>query len=441
MKTNNVHQISNTNSLDKEIDGKTLTESDIQILNELNSLYAHTTSGCKHCIVSLRKDAVSTETHSFESLTEFKNRFLHEPKLVGKNRGDAWLKWSGKKYFPDGLAYCPDDKLCPTTQYNLYTGFAVKPKEGEITPFIDHIHEVICDGQTEVSHYLLQYFAHMIQKPQEKPSVAVVMKSVQGAGKGSMMEPFKQILGANVTQTNGAYLVAGRFNNSIGNRILVFADEVELTNKKIADKLKALISEKSVYLERKGFDAVEFPNYLRFIFASNHDHVLLAGIKERRYLVLEPSDKFAQDKAYFNRYFEWLDNDGAAHLLHYLQNMDISDFDPRRAPITKALQDEILANLSPQQEYLIYELSLEKPFGACRVSPNDVFVRFDDFLKEKQIRFSMPQIRSIIGKLFSKLGIPSTGKRGVNLMYQLPEPETLRKILANRLGVSPDDLL
>lgn len=281
----------------------------------------------------------------------------------------------------------------------------------------------------------------MVQKPYEKPSVAIVMKSKQGAGKGSVMKPIELIFGSNFTQTNGSYLVAGRFNGAICNRLVVFADEVDLTNKKIADKFKTLVSENTVFLQHKGLYPVAMPHYMRFIFASNHEQVFLAGSRGRRYLVLEPSGHVAQDRAYFDAFYQWLDNDGAAHLLDYLLQRDISDFDPRRAPVTQAVRDEILVNLTVMDGFVLNELCKELPFGALRVSPNDVCIRLEDYLLSRGFsKETEPQLRSKIGKMAKRYGIERTGKRGVNLLYHLPAPELFRNKFASMFGVNPNDL-
>lgn len=426
----------------RHVNGRKLSNDEFDALTNMNRLFAHSTAGTKNVIVSLRQNAVNNKEFSLEPFFEFRNRFLHEAKVAGLNKGDAWLRWSGKRYYPDGLGYYPNENLCPSTKFNMYLGFAVQPLEGDITPYLRHITNVICAGEKGPAHYLMQYLAHIVQEPQEKPSVAIVMKSTQGAGKGSMMKPIEQIFGNNYTQTNGAYLIAGRFNSAICNRLIVFADEVDLTNRKIADKFKALISESTVYLENKGMDPVAFPNYMRFIFASNHEQVLLAGNKERRYFVLEPSDQFAQDKNYFKNFYRWLDNNGAAYLLHYLLKLDISDFDPRRAPSTHALRDEITANLSTMESYMLHELCKVKPFGASKVSAEDVRIRLVDYLSSMSLPpQTEPQLRSKIGKIFKNFKITRTGKRGVNMLYHLPEAEEFRQKFKNKYGINPNDFI
>ncbi|EOM7997042.1 helicase, partial [Escherichia coli] len=105
------------------------------------------------------------------------------------------------------------------------------------------------------------------------------------------------------------------------------------------------------------------PNFARLIFASNSTQVLQAGIRERRYLVLEPSPEKAQSREYFDRLYSWLNDGGAAKLLWHLKGVDLSGFDPQRAPQTDALREEILLGLSGVELFLYGELINEPPFN------------------------------------------------------------------------------
>ncbi|MFW8412522.1 primase-helicase family protein, partial [Klebsiella pneumoniae] len=110
-----------------------------------------------------------------------------------------------------------------------------------------------------------QWMAHLIQRPEEKPSVAVVMKSVEGTGKNTLVRPLLQILGPYAAQINGIRHLTGRFNSTLANKLLVFVDEAEMTEAGCADRLKAIISEPVFHLERKGMEPEPVPNCARMI--------------------------------------------------------------------------------------------------------------------------------------------------------------------------------
>ncbi|WP_423185190.1 primase-helicase family protein [Alishewanella sp. d11] len=423
------------------INGKTLSDSELTRLNKLNDLFTHTSMGGKHVIVSRGYDGRNSQTYQFENLPEFKNRFLHEPPIAGLNAGDAWLKWHAKNYCEDGVVFCPDKTKCLDSQFNLYRGFVKTPKQGDVSLFLDHITNVICNGDVRSSNYVLQFFAHLLQKPDEKPSVAIVMKSVEGTGKGALMTPLMEILGEYGIQTNGSNLVTGRFNSTLANKLLVFADEVDLTERKTADKLKALISETTMNIERKGIDPVPVANYGRFIFASNMERVLNAGSRERRYLVLEPNPALAQNKDYFDNYFAWVKHGGAAYLMEYLLNLDISEFNPRQAPVTEALIEEKLNNLSIPMAFMYEELQKDAPFrGYARATPQDLINMLSDFAALRGEKPSIETWRSSLGKMMQTLDIQSVGRRGRDLHYNLCNIDNVRASFAAKLGHKPEEL-
>jgi len=421
------------------INGKALPDDDVTTLVNLNKKYAHVTVGGKHKVVSTKPYPVDGKSLHLESLSEFKSYFLHKPKIIGLNVGEAWLSWQGKVFKPDGISFFPKPDLCPSSIYNLFEGFPLTAKKGDVTPFVHHINEVICNNDLVAAEFVLGFLAHMIQKPNEKPSVAIVMKSVEGTGKGTMFEPLKKILGAYAVQVNGAYQLTGRFNSVVANKLLVFADEVDLTDVRTADKLKGLISEPRLSLERKGIDPIQVPNLCRFIFASNHETVIKAGNRERRYLVLEPSSKYAQNTAYFNQLWQWIKKDGACYLYDYLLNVDLTNFDPRKAPVTKALLEEKLANLTPCQEFLMNELNKERPFdGVCRIETQSMTIKCQQWLEANNYNESLPKTRSAIGKLLSRMGIASIGRSGRDAFYELPEIAIFRENFSRLLGHTAD---
>ncbi len=424
--------------------GRELLPEELYRLKQFNQVYTHVTVGGKHRVVSLKPCQVNGMAHSFESLEGFKDYFLDTPKISEKNAGLAWLCWPGKSKKLDGIGFYPVPEKCPSTVFNLYQGRSIKPAAGDVTPYLNHLKHIICAGDETAYCYLIGWLAHIIQKPDEKPSVAVVLKSIEGTGKGSMFEPIRRILGPHAVQVNGHRQIAGKFNATVANKLLVFGDEVDLTNQATADRLKGIISESTINLERKGIDPEPMPNYARFIFASNHDHTINAGTRERRYLVLEPTPTKAQDKHYFDELWQWINGTGTAHLLDYLLNYDLTGFDPRRAPATKALIAEKLASLKPAEAYLYEQMTSDKPFcGESRTDTSVLVDRFVEWCASNNEDIKKPAARSAIGKAVKRLGIEVIGRsdRGDGKRwYEWPSRSELEIRFAKLLGHDSVDI-
>jgi putative DNA primase/helicase len=397
-----------TNKLQGE---ERLTGDEVSILASMNKEFSHIIIGGKHKIVGTKHCPVNGMTATFEDVSQFHRYFEHEKKVQGLNRGKAWLQWESKSFYPRGVGFYPNKTKCPYGVYNFFSGLALKPIEGDCSLYLNHIEACICDGDKVASKYLVQWLAHMVQKPEEKPSVAVLMKSEQGTGKGLFTKPLLSIFGQFGAHVNGHENLTQRFNGTVANKILIFGDEVDLKDKRVADKLKGLISERVIQLERKGIEPEPMPNYSRFIFASNHVQVISAGLKERRYLIVEPVLK---DKPYYDAIGTWIKRGGASHLYHYLQRVDITDFNPNKAPITNALIDEKMCNLPLAMDYIYSEIKKEKPFeGKTRVFSIDLVSGYELWLEDKgKPSQTEPTRRSHMGKAMKSLSIESMGRSG-----------------------------
>ena len=427
-------------------DGTHLSNSDLVTLKHMNETYTHCVVGGKNLIVSLKHCQVQGQAFVFESLAEFKTGFMHKPKLgveKKKNPARAWLEWGGKNYKPDGTGFYPMTDKCPAGVFNFFQGCRVQPKAGDCTVYLEHLQHIICNNDPAAYAYLIGWMAHLFQKPDEKPNVAIVLKSVEGTGKGAMVEPLLMILGTHGNKTNGSYSLAGRFNGIVANRLLIFADEVDLTDKHTADRLKSIITETTVNLERKGLEIEPLPNLCRLIFASNHTRVLNAGIRERRYLVLEPSDSKAQDVSYFNQLWAWTNNGGAARLLDYLLQVDISRFNPYKCPQTQALITEKLINLNGINRFFYEEIMKPEPFGGkVRLSAGELVNDFKQWCIAEGVSISEAAARSLTGKMMLRLNILSTGRadRGIGIFYDLPDKGNMVQVFAHLLDIPADDL-
>jgi hypothetical protein len=92
---------------------------------------------------------------------------------------------------------------------------------------LEHQRLIICRGNEEDYVYLLSHQAHMVQKPWEKPKVAIVMRSDgKGAGKGVLAHHLLAIVGCegaskHAASVSDANAVLGDFNGVRSGKILL----------------------------------------------------------------------------------------------------------------------------------------------------------------------------------------------------------------------------
>lgn len=441
--TNVIEMAASTPKPVEMIDGRALTQDELKTLRQMNNEFCHMVLGGKHRIMTYKPCPIDGVRMTFEQINDFYRYFEHQEKVANKNQGVAWFKWAGKAFHKNGLGYYPDEAKLPDNVFNTFQGFGCKPIKGNVSLILQLIKDGLCSGDEKAFTYFIQWLAHIFQKPAQKPTVAVLMKSAEGTGKGTLFKLLKKMLGTNAHQVNGSYQLTGRFNGVIAKRLLIFGDEVDMTDKGVYDRAKGIISEDTISLELKGIDPEPIPNLARFIFAGNHDQIIRAGSRERRFLVLEPSTQMIDDQHFWNEVNHQIDNGGDTAFMDYLLGMDLSDFNPYKAPATKGLINEKIMSLSGAQGFIYSELTKDRPFSrAARLFASQLVSDYQQWAYDNNSKPSAPKAQSQVGKIMKSLGIESQGRtgRGQGKFYELPSLDILQTSFAKLLGHEKDDL-
>ncbi|KAI5540924.1 hypothetical protein TVAGG3_0044460, partial [Trichomonas vaginalis G3] len=69
--------------------------------------------------------------------------------------------------------------------YSIFTGYKyeqVEWKENIIEAWLDHVKEIICNGNERVYEYILCWFANILQHPSAKNETALIIIGKQGTG-------------------------------------------------------------------------------------------------------------------------------------------------------------------------------------------------------------------------------------------------------------------
>ena len=257
-----------------------------------------------------------------------------------------WMRDPERRTYPGGVTFAPAG--CPADTLNLWSGWAVQPDAtASCSLFLDHVYRVVCSGNREHADWVIGWFAHMVQRPEEKPGVALVLRGAKGAGKDTVAEYFAHLPGRrHVSTVAEPEHITGRFNARLENTLLLHVQEGAWAgDRKSEGTLKYLITSDHIEIERKGIDGVNMPSVLRLFISANAEWVVPASADERRWAVFEVSDKRRGDEAYFKALRAEMDSGGPSALLHYLRNCDLSGFNVRKAPETEGLRNQKLASL------------------------------------------------------------------------------------------------
>jgi hypothetical protein len=303
---------------------------------------------------------VTGESHKPSDFVSFyANQFV----TVFNANGDPMQKPLGKYWWEskDRRSYARD-KFAPPGVYtgpdelNTWQGFAVEPLPGgSCDLYLDHIRQCIADNNEEIYEYVLNWMAYSVQYPNRKIGTALVMRGGQGTGKGTFAKPFTELFGDHGLTITDSSLLTGSFNGHLQNCVMLFADEaVAASDKNAKAVMKALVTEDKIAINAKFRAAGQRDSYLHIIMASNEDHVVAADRDDRRYVILDVSRKFVQDRPYFEALNEQLDNGGREALLYLLLARDVSEFHAESSrPKTLALSEQKNLSGNPLERWWV----------------------------------------------------------------------------------------
>ena len=271
-----------------------------------------------------------------------------------------WMEWPGRRSY-DGLVFEPglsvDDRW-----HNLWRGFAVQPAATGAHPMVErwkeHLFENICASDRNLANWLTCWFAHLVQKPYEKPLVAIVLRGGKGVGKNALVERVSKLLGNHAMTTARRRYLTSNFTQHLQYSLLFILDEAFWSGDKEAEGVvKDLVTGAKHQIELKGKEPYHVRNLTRVVVIGNEEWLVPASADERRWAVFDVGEGRKQDRQYFDEMRVGLDEQGgASFLLRYLMDYKITQ-DINQAPNTTGLTDQKISSLEPVQQWWYDTLS------------------------------------------------------------------------------------
>ncbi|MHC2282148.1 hypothetical protein ACVME8_008791 [Bradyrhizobium diazoefficiens] len=191
-------------------------------VEELNRSYALVILGGKAMVVNEQPFGPANDRVRFlpfEAMNSwFGNKFTEIVLPDGRIRPVTWAKawhqhpdrrqYEGVEYFPN-----PDGANGTPNYLNLWRGFSVDPSsEGSCERYKEHLRVNVCAENEEHYRYLWGWMAHLIQKPRERPGIAVVLRGQKGTGKTVMGDVLGSLIEAHYFPVDDARYLTGQFN-------------------------------------------------------------------------------------------------------------------------------------------------------------------------------------------------------------------------------------
>lgn len=386
---------------------------------QLNTEYAYVLIGGDYAILRETTDENDKPVVKYLSPGAFKTKFPGIYMPSGKRQlpiAQAWLDWPQRRSY-DGLVFAPGGKV-PKRFYNLWRGFSVEPwprnekplpaHQKALTAFIEHTRKNVCGGDEFLTRWLLGFFAHLVQRPDEKPLVALVFRGSKGVGKNALVERVGHLIGAHFAVVANQRYLTGQFNSHLEHALFIVFDEAFWSgDKKAEGQLKDLITGQHHFIERKGYEPYKAANRTRVAILGNEDWIAPASHDERRYTVFDVGDGRKKDRAFFQEMREGMERGGYRLLLRYLLDFDLTGIDINEAPATQGLLDQKHASLGMTEEWWLECLREGKIIGGDfdgwpETSGTDQLRQaFSRHARERGIRSRLPADTSV-GRILDK---------------------------------------
>lgn len=311
-----------------------------------------------------------------------------------------WMQDAGRREY-DSVVFAPRQTV-PPRFYNLWRGFSVEPADTadhpSVAAFLEHALKNVCHNDAGLFRWLMGYFAHLIQKPWEKPLVALVFKGAKGTGKNALVERVGHLLGSHFILADEDRYLLSNFNSHLEANLFFVLDEASWGGDKRAEgKLKGIITGSEYLIERKGAEPYKVDNLTRAAIIGNENWLVPATEDERRFAVFNVGEGRRKDRSFFREMRVGMERDGYANLLRYFLDYDLTDIDINDAPQTQGLIDQKHATLSPAMEWWLDCLQTNSLAGGSwdgdlpDAIPTNRFRRaFEEWAKSRNIRSRLP---------------------------------------------------
>jgi len=237
-------------------------------------------------------------------------------------------------------------------QWNTWIRPNTPVTEGSADTFLNHV-EYIFDNEDVSINYFLDWLAFIVQFPGEKIMSAILLQGNQGIGKSYFSYVFSGLVGKeNIVMIENEHLKSDFNEWVLGAQIVVVEEIRSLDIRQISNKLKSLITQPDLLVNKKYAPIFEIENCMNFLLLTNYENSLLIDRDDRRYFV-HYSKAIKKNATYYNKLWKWTDKNIGC-ILNYLLNRDLSNFNHHAAPPkTQSKLDAIDRSTSDMVSYLL----------------------------------------------------------------------------------------
>ncbi|MGE3992530.1 primase-helicase family protein [Pseudorhodoplanes sp.] len=231
----------------------------------------------------------------------------------------------------------------------------VRQEFEEPSVFLEHV-AYLYDGDQAAVDHILDFMAHMVQRPAQRVNHALLLTSeAKGIGKSTLGTIMRKLVGVKNSRVAQAKDLKSSFDGWLVGQLLIQVDEIyEYGNWDLSNKLKGVITDPTISVNLKYQPQMEVRNFARLVLFSNHTAPIDLEEGDRRYFVFN-SQAQPRDGAYYEALHGFIDDtEGVNAIYSYLMKRELSGFKPfAPPPMTQAKSDIIEVSGNPLRHYIL----------------------------------------------------------------------------------------
>ena len=327
--------------------------------NDISRIYRYHQEGDKYFIekgYDIKTKMLKFNYVRYEKVKEE----LKTIKLYPKTENSFYTAWDAfleyKHYFAfNEVLFNSDDK----DVISVFHGFKYQELDecnmNEIKDYLKLIYEVISDSNEEVYNYILNWISYFIQNPGKRNMTSIILRGSQGCGKNTFTDIISELLtGYSCSNLTRIEDITGQFNKIIENKMFMVLNEMRTAKDKYIqemDSLKSIITDPEVVIGEKFEPRRSIENVSNLIFISNHAKPLIIPPNDRRFIVCDCNGKYRNSE--FLENLHDLPESFYNNLFTYFMRRNLSNYNPRKIPMTQAKKNIIEACRSDVDNFIV----------------------------------------------------------------------------------------
>ena len=241
---------------------------------------------------------------------------------------------------------------------NTHVPCSLKSEAGDVQPFLDYMDHLVPFEEDRKN--LLKWVITLVARPDVKVSFGVLLISdMQGVGKSTLGEKIlKPLLGHdNVSMPGEQEIVESDFNYWAAHKRLAVVHEIYAGNSsKPYNKLKSLITDDYVVINKKYQAAYQIENWIHVLACSNSLNALKLSVDDRRWFVPKVTE-IRKPAEFWKALNQWLTlHGGLGKIKHWCEeqakNPENLFFKGETAPMSEAKKEVIEEAFSPGMKFI-----------------------------------------------------------------------------------------